>query len=842
MVALLPLVLREPVPLREFPVALLFLGLFVLAQATVLHFEVRRQSFTLGVTEIPLLLALFYLHPLWVIAARLFGLVIVQIAQRSAIVKLVFNVASVGLATTIATLIVAAYPPNGTGPATWFVLAAAVFEVTIVSLVATIAVISLVQGFPPLASLVRTTVLMLVVVAASITVGLVVLMVLEVEPWSVLLLVGLGAVLVLIYRSYAQFVGQHRSLTELYEMTRAIADAGRDGTLADVLLVRVRELLQAESATLWLPAQGRYPEVLLSSRVDDSGLVDFSPTPSALRDRAISEGHTVVVGPRVGDEHLRAELRESGVKDVIVVPLRSGSAVVGSLEVTGRLGDLTQFSAADVRLIETLAAHASVAVENSRLIDRLRFDAYHDALTGLPNRRRLLAALDEAVKVRATDEVVAVLVLDIDGLRDVNDSLGHDAGDTLVGEVAARLRRVAPAAALVGRAGSDEFAVTLRLPNTEEALRLAEELRDAVHEPMEVGSISLNVDVAVGVSVHPDHGSDAEQLLQRADLATQSAKQLATPVQVFNPNLESKSTHRLGLAADLRRAIEAGEIEVYFQPKLALPDRRIVGVECLARWEHPAHGEVSPTDFVAVAEHTGQLCRLTDVVLRDALRRCRGWLDAGHPLSVAVNLSPRTLIDPTFPQRLSGLLDEYGVPPHLLTLEIKEDTMVGEPDRPLPTLNRISESGVRLAVDDFGTGYSSLSYLRRLPVHEVKIDRTFVQGMATDAGDLAIVRAVVGLARYFGLVVVAEGVESELTVSLLEELGCDVGQGFLFSRPLPFERFEAWLSVQSESAGAGAALGPVGATAGESLPADPVVAGQSTDETAPEVRHLRVVP
>jgi EAL domain-containing protein (putative c-di-GMP-specific phosphodiesterase class I) len=345
--------------------------------------------------------------------------------------------------------------------------------------------------------------------------------------------------------------------------------------------------------------------------------------------------------------------------------------------------------------------------------------------------------------------------------------------------------------------------------------------------------------VAVGVSVHPDHGNDAEELLQRADLATQSAKQLATPLQVFNPNLESKSTHRLGLAADLRRAIEAGEIEVYFQPKVALPDRRIVGVESLARWEHPAYGEVSPTDFVAVAEHTGQLCRLTDIVLRDALRRCRGWLEAGHPLSVAVNLSPRTLIDPTFPQRLFDLLDEYGVPPHLLTLEIKEDTMVGEPDRPLPTLNRISESGVRLAVDDFGTGYSSLSYLRRLPVHEVKIDRTFVQGMATDAGDLAIVRAVVGLARHFGLVVVAEGVESELTVSLLEELGCDVGQGFLFSRPLPFERFEAWLSVQTESAEAGAALGPAGVAADQS---ELVAPGQSIDETAAEVRHLRVVP
>jgi EAL domain-containing protein (putative c-di-GMP-specific phosphodiesterase class I) len=224
----------------------------------------------------------------------------------------------------------------------------------------------------------------------------------------------------------------------------------------------------------------------------------------------------------------------------------------------------------------------------------------------------------------------------------------------------------------------------------------------------------------------------------------------------------------------------------------------VVGVECLARWEHPAHGQVPPLEFVAIAEHTGQLGRLTDVVLHEGLRRARGWIESGRPLPVAVNLSARTLMDPTFPTRISELLAEHQVPASMLTLEITEDGMIREPDRPMAGLRRLSEMGVRLAVDDFGAGYSSLSYLRRLPVDEVKIDRSFVEGMATDEGDLAIVRAIVGLARHFGLVVVAEGVESERTVSMLEDLGCDVGQGFLFSRPLPFERFEAWLSVQSE--------------------------------------------
>ena len=365
--------------------------------------------------------------------------------------------------------------------------------------------------------------------------------------------------LVFVYRSYAQFVGQHRSLAELYELTRAMADAGRDGTLPDVLLVRVRELLQAEYATLWLPAQGRYPELLLSARVDDPGLLDFGNTPPALRERAVAEGATVVVGPRAGDGSLRAQLREAGIKDAIVVPLRSGAAVIGSLEVTGRLGDLTQFGPADVRLLETLAAHAAVAVENSRLVDRLRFDAYHDALTGLPNRRRLLASLEEAVKVgragRGRRRPALRHRRTARRQRLARPRRGRHDGQRGGGPAAASRRRPRRWSA---RAGSDEFAVTLRLPDADEAVHLAAELRAALQEPMEVGSITLDVDVAVGVAVHPDHGTEPEALLKRADLAAQAAKQLATPMQLFHPSLESRSPTGSGLAADMRRALEVG--------------------------------------------------------------------------------------------------------------------------------------------------------------------------------------------------------------------------------------------------------------------------------------------
>jgi diguanylate cyclase (GGDEF)-like protein len=772
----------------------------IVAHLAVLNIVIRRQSLYVAFTEIPLVLALYFLPPVMVILALSVAMLVTQVRAKIGPTKLWFNVARAAAATSAAVLVQAALPrTQGAGPATWGILFAAAITMALVAHAAVAGVMSLLQGWHVGREAFRAGLPALLTASINIAIGLVFLVAVVATPWAAVLLAVLVLALVLVFRSFTEFFRQHRTLADVYELTLAVRDQGTDSGLPDVLLGRVRGLMRSEYATLWLPSQGRHPEVLLTARVDDAGLLDISPTPAGVRARAVEDRRAVGVGPKFEDtDDLRPALRAAGLKDVIVVPLRSGQTTIGSLEVANRLGDTLTFRTADVQVLETIAAHAAVAVENSRLVERLRYDAYHDRLTALPNRRRLTDALAESVKVRAPGEVVAVLLFDVDGLHTVNESMGHSAGDKLLAEVAQRLRAIAGPGALVGRIGGDEFVVTLRAESTEATVQLATQMREQLRGHMQVGSLTLDVDTAAGVAVQPDHGDDPDALLRRAELAANAAKILPYGVQLFHPALESRAVRRLGLAADLRRALDNGELEVHFQPKVTLADRHLVGVECLARWQHPAHGEVNPEDFVAVAEHTGQLHRLTEVVLTEGLRRCRDWADAHRPLSIAVNLSARTLLDTRFPELVHRLLREYRVLASQVTFEISEGGMLGEIDRALPTLYRLRDLGVRLSVDDFGTGASSLSYLRQLPVQEVKIDDSFVQGMATDSGDLAIVRAVISLSREFGLTVVAEGVESELTLELLKEMGCEIGQGFLFSRALPYERLEAWFNAQTE--------------------------------------------
>ncbi len=792
------LIAREP--FGDWPLALLLFVAMVAAGLPVLNFTVRRQSVGVTLTEIPLVLAFYLIKPLTVVVIYTLAAVATHLWHRMGTAKLWFNVARAAAGSSLAVLLLQAFPPvDGVGPRAWLTLFTVAIMVNLVSITSVAGVYTLLQGWQTGRDAFRRMPSLFLGPAINIVAGLIILVLIDSTWWSLLLLAALTTPLTLVYRAYAQFFRQHRTLADMYELSRAVSGSGQDGTLADALLVRVRALMQAEYATLWLPAQGRHPEVLLTSRIADSGLLDVAPTPPELRERVRREGQTLVVGRGPAPNAvLRGELSDRRIKDVIAVPLRSGQAVVGTLEVANRLGASNSFARTDVPLLETVAAHAAVALENSRLVDRLRHDADHDTLTKLPNRRRLTAAVAEAVKIRAPGEVVALLLFDVDRLRQVNETLGHAAGDKVLVEVAERLRACAPSSALVGRAGGDEFLVTLRLESAEAALELAGQLREQIRDEMVFDALTLDVDTAVGVAVHPDHGSDAVALLQRVDLAATAAKAVPGSVQLYSPALESRSLRRLGLASDLRRALDDGELEVYFQPKVTLRDRRLVGVECLARWEHPAHGTVAPEDFVAVAEHTGELGRLTEFVLRESLRRSRDWSHGGQPLAVSVNLATRTLTDQHFPALVRDLLDEYGVPPQRLTLEITESGVLDGTERPIPTLRRLRDLGVRLSVDDFGTGNSSLAQLRRLPVNEVKVDRSFVQGMATDPGDLAIVNAVVTLSQQFGLAVVAEGVESELTLELLQDIGCEIGQGFLFSRPLPYERLETWFGAQVE--------------------------------------------
>ncbi|WP_432980401.1 putative bifunctional diguanylate cyclase/phosphodiesterase [Dactylosporangium sp. CA-233914] len=787
----------------------ILLAVAILAVYTPLNFEIRRQAVTVHLNDVAILLMLFYLSPLVAIGVRLIAGLTWLITSKFGAHKLAFNTASYFAGMAAANLVVfELHLGNGIDPWTWFVLGLAIVANNLVTLVGVCGVMTLVQGVGVLLPMLRMAFSVQAVMGVNIVVGLIMMLTLQASRWGSFLIVALVLVLGFVYRAYSQFLRQHKSLAEMYELTRQVGATHHDGTLPDVLLGRIRALMAADSATLWLPRQGRHQEVLLSARFDYPGLLDSAPTPEVFRRMALRVGSTIAVGPKMGPLDLRVTLQEAGGKDVIVVPLRSSGVSIGTLEVAGRLGGAPVFGPDDVRLIETLAAHVGVAVENSRLVDRLQYDANHDALTGLANRRRMIEALGEAMSGRSPREVVAVLLFDVVALREVNDSLGYAAGDKVLAEVAKRLRGLAPQGALVARVGDDEFAVELRTASADAAAAVADTLRHGLRDPMVIESLTVDVDANVGVSIYPEHGEDAEVLLQRAHVATHVAKSRGI-VQVFNAGLQSRAVRRVGLAADLRTALANGELEVYFQPKVSLVDRRLVGVECLARWEHPVHGQVAPPDFVAVAEHTGQLGLLNGVVLREGIRRAREWADAGRPLAVSINLSARTLGDADLPLQVAELLDEHGVPADRLMLEIAEDEGLLAGGRALPTLDRLRDLGVRLSVDDFGAGRSSFADLGRLPVQEVKIDRTFVQGMATSPSDLAIVRTIVDMARNFGLDVVAEGVESELTLGLLEDMHCDMGQGFLFSRPLPHERFESWLQAQASADPAEAPAGEV---------------------------------
>src|SRR5215218_6973394 len=416
-------------------------------------------------------------------------------------------------------------------------------------------------------------------------------------------------------------------------------------------------------------------------------------------------------------------------------------------------------------LLPFLAVHrggrAAIATEHQSL---------HDALTGLPNRTLFRDRIEQAITSgRRADVASAVMLIDLDHFKEINDTLGHHAGDRLLEEVAHRLERSLGERDTVARLGGDEFGVLLpALRRPGDANVVARQLLAGLREPFSIEGLTLEVDASIGMACHPAHGTGVETLIQRADIAMYSAKEGGGGHAMFEPRLDRFSPRRLSLAGGLRQAIQNGEITLFFQPKAELATGTVVGVEALARWEHPRLGLVGPTEFVPIAEQTGLIAPLTSYVLDTALRQVREWRDEGRELSVAVNLSARSFLDA-----------------QLLEIEITESMLMLDPGRAQAVLERLSRIGLTLSVDDFGTGYSSLANLKRLPVDVIKIDKSFVMDMAIDASDAAIVRSTIDLAHNLGLRVVAEGVESHQSWTRLTELGCDLAQGFYVSRPLP---------------------------------------------------------
>jgi diguanylate cyclase (GGDEF)-like protein len=452
------------------------------------------------------------------------------------------------------------------------------------------------------------------------------------------------------------------------------------------------------------------------------------------------------------------------------------------------------FAGGDTVLVATVVGVLYVALNVGlrRLVRGLRDQvaatqqvALHDGLTNLPNRVLFHDRAAHAIRGAArSGDKLAVMLLDLDRFKEINDTLGHEKGDGFLVEVARRLQLSLRASDTIARLGGDEFGLLVPVLDTGDAQRVANRLLGQLEQPFNVGDLSLRARGSVGIALYPDDGSDTETLLRKADVAMYAGKQVHLPV-LYSPEHDHYSPERLLLIGELKRAIEEDELVVHYQPVVDVSHGRVQGLEALVRWQHPERGLISPAQFVVFAEQTGLMELLTEAVLRIALPQCAAWRREGQDVVVAVNVSGRDLGDRGFPARVASLLAEVDLDPEALELEIGEDTLLADPVRTLTVLDNLRDIGVRLAVDDFGAGRTSLHYLRKLRVDALKIDRSFVLDLLGDTDNQAIVRSTIELAHRLGLTVVAEGVETADTLDLLAGYGCDLAQGHLFSRPVP---------------------------------------------------------
>ena len=442
--------------------------------------------------------------------------------------------------------------------------------------------------------------------------------------------------------------------------------------------------------------------------------------------------------------------------------------------------------------------------------------ARHDSLTELPNRRWFLESVGQALKNQSLG-AGGLLLVDLNGFKEVNDTLGHHHGDLVLQEVGPRLRAAFRSEDLVARLGGDEFAVFMPGADGDAAQAAVQRLQDALHRPIEVDGISLELDASIGLAWYPDHGSDVDTLLQRADVAMYRAKASHHALVTYRQEDDYHSPERLVLATDLRRALADDQLLLHYQPQVELGLGRPVAAEGLVRWEHPHRGLLGPLEFIEVAERTGLIKDLTYRVIDLGLRDLRSWNEDGRKLSLSLNVSVRSLLDRRFPEEVEKLLARHGIEGSALTLELTESSLMVDPEVAKKTMRHLAELGVSVAIDDFGTGYSSLAYLTDLPIGELKIDKSFVRAMGSDARNAIVVRSTIELAHNLGLRTVAEGIEDAFTFERLRALGCELAQGFHMSKPLPAAGLVSWWEVHTAPA-AEATTTPVAAPRGLAVP------------------------
>lgn len=485
--------------------------------------------------------------------------------------------------------------------------------------------------------------------------------------------------------------------------------------------------------------------------------------------------------------------------------------IEGSLAFWGRRRDGSAFpaevSVSPMQTEEDLLIMSIIrdVTERKRAEETIHRLAYYDPLTGFPNRVLLQERLGEEIRSgRKEQKMVALLLLDLDRFKEINDTLGHHCGDLLLQEVGSRLRSALWTRDLVARLGGDEFAVLMPLAEANDAARVAEKVLKTLELPFVIDALPVVVEGSIGIAICPDHGETAEALIRRAEVAMYGAKRGGSGWALYDPKYDRHSPRRLALMGALRQAIEGDQLLLHYQPKVDLKTRRVVGVEALVRWQHPEYGFIPPDQFIGPAEQTGLIRPLTLWVFGAAQRQCAHCRRTGREMDMAMNISARNLHDLRLPDQIAELLQACDVPPGRFEMEITESAIMADPSRALEALTRLRGMGIRFSIDDFGTGYSSLAYLQKLPIDAIKIDKSFTMNMATSKDDAVIVKSTIDLAHDLGLQVVAEGVENQETLDRLTSLGCDAAQGYHISRPLPPAEMLRWLAESPWGAGTAA--------------------------------------